>query len=312
MRRERLLEVARKIAPFEKIRADGDEIVFPCPLAPWTHDGGVDRHPSFGIKASDTEPSVFFCFACGAKGRLSDLVIRLNALRKGALEETMDQVLCEERADAQSRIVRALVPIPTREPVLDVWDEVALAPFSGHVPSYALRRGLPLEICREYELGWDAKERRLVFPVRRSDGALVGVTGRAVPDEIQPRYRDYRGFEKGRYLYCEHKLVPGGRVVVVEGFVDALIVRAAGVENAVATMGARVTKHQVRRLLDLNRPIYLMQDGDKAGREARAACVRAMHGRTTLFDVPLPVDGDPDEMTRGQILDALSRAKIIL
>ena len=33
-------------------KMSGDWVLSSCPLAPWDHKGGVDLHPSFGIRES--------------------------------------------------------------------------------------------------------------------------------------------------------------------------------------------------------------------------------------------------------------------
>ena len=32
------------------VKKNGDWVMLSCPLAPWTHAGGTDSRPSFGIK----------------------------------------------------------------------------------------------------------------------------------------------------------------------------------------------------------------------------------------------------------------------
>jgi len=45
-----------------------------CPLAQWTHKGGIDKHPSFGISVHSDEKgegeSKFKCYTCGVSGSL--------------------------------------------------------------------------------------------------------------------------------------------------------------------------------------------------------------------------------------------------
>lgn len=63
-----------------KVRASATGVRATCPLAPYTHAGGRDRNPSFGVKVSEEEASSFSCFSCGASGGdLKELLWALEA-----------------------------------------------------------------------------------------------------------------------------------------------------------------------------------------------------------------------------------------
>jgi len=49
-----------------------------CPLAKWTHVGGHDNNPSFGVRVNSSGESIVKCWSCG---HVSDLMHFLNVLR---------------------------------------------------------------------------------------------------------------------------------------------------------------------------------------------------------------------------------------
>jgi hypothetical protein len=63
-----------------------------CPLARWTHSGGSDSRPSFGIKVSESEKSGYKCHGCQSHGSLDDLAWRLNKFSGWKLNEVVDFV----------------------------------------------------------------------------------------------------------------------------------------------------------------------------------------------------------------------------
>lgn len=60
--------------------SSGQWVIASCPLAPWTHAGGVDRRPSFGVYLGENGSVGYNCFACGAKGTLPTLLHTLTWL----------------------------------------------------------------------------------------------------------------------------------------------------------------------------------------------------------------------------------------
>ncbi len=148
--------------------------------------------------------------------------------------------------------------------------------------------------------------RRVVFPIRDLSGDVVGFGGRAVLDQQQPKYLNSPEslfFRKSEVLYglfeARQAVRASDRVVVVEGYLDALQLVQAGVENVVATMGTAWTSahaHLVRRFVP---ECVILFDGDQAGyRAAERAfwvCVEASLWPLGGF---LPSGFDPDSFVR--------------
>lgn len=318
-----LLELLPKLG-VEKVRTHerSGNLQISCPLARWTHASGADNNPSCSIKIAPNDVSLFRCWACQERGTLVGLVAQLNRYRAGELEDLLKEVARVEQLDLTTQVERAAKKYEPEAPKIaeqirridfDVWSEGEIADWVGKVPKYALDRGISIETSREWQLGFDRKGKRLIFPVRRADGKLVGVTGRAIYENLAPKYKDYWGFEKSKYLYGENRIDPAlGKLIVVEGFMDVLKLWTQGHRNVVATMGASASAEQLRKIRDLGLDVYMMQDGDRAGRTAREIFVSRLHGRVRLFDVPIPDDGDPDEMAPEDVSAALGAAALVL
>ena len=284
-----------------------------CPMARWKHGSGEDRRPSFSVRANPEGSSGFKCFACGIAGRtILRVVERVNRLRDGALDK-VEAVVRTAEFDAPFRgQIKKEAEISLEKDESDVWDEKEIESWKGEVPQYAINRGLTLETCKAWGLGYDRADKRLVFPVRRGDGKLVGVTGRSIESRASLRYKDYWGFRKSGYLYGEwmyDKAIQ--KVYVVEGLMDALLSWQRGIRNVVATMGASASKEQINKVKLYGVPVYLMQDGDAAGLAARNRMCEALRGRVPVWRVPLPPDGDPDEMDEKSLLAAVASAQFV-
>lgn len=239
MNKEGIVKVLSELGA-GKIRGGFGNVTCECPFREWTHDRGTDRHPSFSVKVVDDGPSPYYCWSCKSKGLLTGLVwlLKREGKASSALAEWVKQQeyvdpLVELDRKAEAAKERGFVaPIVRKELVLR--DERELEPFKGKVPKYALNRGLSLETCKEWELGYDESDKRLIFPVRNLQKNLVGVVGRVIDAREDMVYKNYINFAKSNYLYGEHMFdpqlpnwvtdhLPGGDgLLLVEGMFDVL------------------------------------------------------------------------------------------
>ena len=123
---------------------------------------------------------------------------------------------------------------------------------------------------------YDRFRERLIFPIRDVDGRVIGFGGRALHPDQQPKYLNSPQndlFDKGASLYAldqaRETIRKLGRVIVVEGYMDALIPHQAGFTNVVATLGTALTERHVQLLRRQSaREIVLCLDSDAAGLRA--------------------------------------------
>lgn len=317
-----VLEVLHEMG-IEKYRMSGDnsQLKISCPLAAWRHEKGSDSHPSFFISLNPTGASLAYCHACKFRGSLLGL---LYELRKCG--QSYDTLIYQTRQiemgpeGFQMTLENMYGPEMIRayaEEQLEVWSEGELDVYKGRVPQYALRRGFSKETCNDWELGYAEHDKRLIIPVRRSDGGLVGMVGRSV-DGKEPKYLSFLNFKKSKYLFGEHKIsspTDGGQsdspILVVEGQLDVISLSQRGYQ-AVGIMGSHMSEVQAERLISYDRPLYLMFDGDGAGVEALRSSKERLFGRTQVFACTLPENTDPAGLTEGELRDVLDSAKLVL
>lgn len=146
---------------------------------------------------------------------------------------------------------------------------------------------------------------RLMFPILDTGGHTVGFGGRLLgPGE--PKYlnsSESEIFSKGRLLYnlgnARNAIRREERVILVEGYFDALRLVDAGIEHVVAPMGTALTDTQAELLGRYTRQAVLLYDSDAPGQKAtfRAADVLLAKGLEVRV-VTLPEGEDPDTFTR--------------
>lgn len=151
---------------------------------------------------------------------------------------------------------------------------------------------------------YDRFRDRIMFPIRDARGRTIGFGGRVTGDD-EPKYLNSPEtvlFHKGRELYglyeARQALRNIERLVVVEGYMDAVALARHGIDFSVATLGTATTSEHLNRLFRLTENVYFAFDGDRAGKKAawRAlenALPQVREGRQIRF-VFLPDGHDPD------------------
>ncbi|MDE2302590.1 MAG: DNA primase [Sphingomonadales bacterium] len=158
---------------------------------------------------------------------------------------------------------------------------------------------------------YDRFRDRLMLPIHDGRGRVIAFGGRILDaaKTDAPKYLnspDTPLFDKGRTLFNLHRAGPAarraGRLVVVEGYMDAIALAAAGIEGCVAPLGTALTEQQLAMLWRLAEVPVLCFDGDAAGqRAALRAGQRALPllapGHSLAF-ARLPAGLDPDDLVR--------------
>jgi DNA primase len=151
-----------------------------------------------------------------------------------------------------------------------------------------------------------------MFPIINAAGKIVGFGGRVL-DGGMPKYLNSSEtplFRKSSTLYGLYQAKDGirraDRVVVVEGYLDAIALHQFGISDAVATLGTALTVEHVRLLSRYSKNIIALFDGDDAGRKAAARSFEifieaGLLGRAAF----LPGGEDPDSFVRSQGKTAL-------
>lgn len=155
---------------------------------------------------------------------------------------------------------------------------------SGRLKTALAREGIPETLMIEAGLlirpenetrsPYDRFRGRVMFPIADRRGRVIGFGGRILgPGE--PKYLNSPEtalFHKGNLLYAVHKAAPAarlaGRIIVVEGYMDAIGLAVAGFPETTAPLGTALTEDQLRALWSLVSEPVVCFDPDIAGRRA--------------------------------------------
>ncbi len=185
----------------------------------------------------------------------------------------------------------------------------------------ALEAGISRDILLELNLVMKSRggsgyrdyfRNRVVFPIESLSNRVVGLAGRVL-DDSEPKYLNTMEspiYYKGKMLYGLNHSKEGirktGSAIIVEGYMDYLMLWKNGFRNVCAVCGTSFTQDQGRLLARYANHVYITNDGDRAGIRAsvRAADELLIVGLDSNV-VVLPEGEDPDSFVRKRGADEL-------
>jgi DNA primase len=235
----------------------------------------------------DKTTGAFHCFSCGFKGnifRYFGVLTNQSFLKVAKLKEKI----------AQLKIDKEGLDIP---PVA--------------IPFNRTFRGISVATLKKFEafyLPGESREMkgfedRIIFPIRDITNKIRSFQGRHTLSSGNPKYLNW----PSNTALLPYPCILGGKynsIVLVEGFFDMLNVHDKGLHNAVCTFGTNTLQKDTKsKLLPFKMQgvtkVYLMFDGDDAGREAAKKLKPLIEELEFKVEIiQLEDDQDPGEMSQ--------------
>jgi len=286
----------------------------------------VEKTPSFYV---DPAKGVYHCFGCGASGNVFTFLMEIEGITfrealhrlakragidiKEERKEKPELRLLREAAEFYHRQLykpdgkRALDYLRERkipESIISLFN-IGYAPPAGTV-SYLKNKGfdhsliIKIGILTDTGRGFRELLRdRLIFPITDEFGRVVGFGGRSLDSSVEPKYinsPESEFFKKGKILY---------------GFYQMHLM---GIRNVCAPMGTALTEDQAQMLTKYTEKVYLLFDGDEAGKKAAMRSVKvAMSKGVFPYVALLPQGEDPASLYQKEknnvVVETLRNAK---
>lgn len=192
------------------------------------------------------------------------------------------------------------------------WDKLAVA-FQKRGITLELLEMSGLVVKRQKAGGcYDRFRDRVIIPIRDTKGRVVAFGGRIL-GAGEPKYLNSPEtllFNKRHLLFgldrAHRAIVRDGFSIIVEGYMDAISLAAAGIENVAASLGTAFTAAQCKLLCRYAPKICFCYDSDRAGQEALLRAVGvAQKAGAKVSVLRLSGSKDPDEYIRKYGKDAL-------
>lgn len=233
---------------------------------------------------------------------------RLYAACKAAAKLFYQQLLSEQGQTGREYLARRGLNAKTVARfglgyALDSWDSLLTAlQNEGFTEEELVECGLAVRNPKSGRV-YDSYRNRILFPIIGTNGRVLGFGARLLEGD-GPKYintPDTPIYNKRYNLYALN-LLKGAKIadiIIVEGYMDAISLHEAGVENAVASLGTALTQQQARLIKRYVPNVYICYDGDAAGQSAtlRGLDILAAEGLTVRVIV-VPDGLDPDEYVR--------------
>lgn len=120
----------------------------------------------------------------------------------------------------------------------------------------------------------DRYRKRLMFPIMDVSGRVIAFGGRKLEDnEKMAKYINSNEnliYSKKKHLFALNlaKQSDSKKIILVEGYMDAISLYQRGFDNVVASLGTALTEEQGRLLRRYSEQVILSYDSDGAGQEA--------------------------------------------
>ncbi len=194
----------------------------------------------------------------------------------------------------------------------------------GHADSVLAGKGLVVADERGYR---DWFRNRIIFPIMSLKNDVIAFGGRVMDDSL-PKYinsPETDVFKKSETLFAlnlaKDEIRKKDYVIIVEGYLDAIICHQCGFKNTVAPLGTALTPRQLQKLKVLTKKAVLVFDSDGAGISAARRSLSILCENDFLAKVLLLPEGeDPDSFLRkngsqafqGMLSSALSMIQFLL
>ena len=141
---------------------------------------------------------------------------------------------------------------------------------------------------------------RLMFPIQDVRNRVIAFGGRVL-DDSKPKYINSPEnivYSKGRHLFGLNvaKKSDLKKIIIVEGYMDAISLHQRGISYAVASLGTAMTEAQGRLLRRSSQQVIIGYDADGAGQAATMRGLEILQGLGCDVRI-LQIEGakDPDE-----------------
>jgi DNA primase len=182
------------------------------------------------------------------------------------------------------------------------WDNLSrFLDAKGYSGELLEKAGLAVKGKRGY---YDRFRDRLIFPILDTMGRTISFGGREMgePREGNPKYLngpETPVFHKGRVLYGLFEgadaIRRSKRAIIVEGYMDVVILNQRGYPGCLATLGTALTREHVEALRRRADSAVLIFDGDEAGQKAMERSLEIfLQEGYSCSAVSLPPGEDPD------------------
>jgi DNA primase len=209
----------------------------------------------------DKESGLFICFSCGENGTLIDIVMKTTS--RNYIEARRFISSKEKSEDIISSIINKVdAPIDEEYDLATIERLHMNCLNSDRAIEYFESRKINLESVSRLKLGYSDKQDMVTVPIYDVFGKCMGFVARSVEGKD---FKNSPGMKKSKTFFNIHN-AKFKDIIVVESSFDAIRLIQLGY-NAIASLGANISKYQIELLEKYAISIIVIPDNDAAGKE---------------------------------------------
>ncbi|MEE3776304.1 DNA primase [Campylobacter sp. CX2-4080-23] len=288
-----IVDIVDVVGSYIPLKKSGANFVCVCPF----HN---DKHPSMSVSPSK---GIYHCFSCKAGGDAIKFVMEYEKLGYAeAIEKlasiynvSLEYTSSKNEPKVNKKILEnlnlhyktllyknpeAINYLKSRsisDAIIEKW-ELGWAAASQNTLNLLQNEGIEpkeaLEVgaIKQNESGYYASFiNRITFPIYNHLGNLVGFGGRTISDNPAKYINSPQSqiFDKSKIFYgydkAKNEIYRSQSVVICEGYMDCIMLHAAGINNAVAVLGTALTQKHIPLIKRGDIKVTLSFDSDAAG-----------------------------------------------
>jgi len=331
-----IIDIADVIGNYVQLKKQGSNYVALCPF----HS---EKTPSFVVSPSK---QIYHCFGCGASG---DAVKFIMDIEKLSYPQAIEKLASMYNFKLEYTSSNNFVHLDILEKVNSFY--ISNLYKNSAALQYLKQRGLYDSTIEKFQLGYapysneqfkffknanlNKKDlsklgvlnesgeyprliERITFPIFSQSGKIIAFGGRTITNHPAKyiNFTNTKIFNKSKTFYglnfAREHILRSKKTIIVEGYMDVIMLHQAGIETAVATLGTALTKEHLPILQRLKPNITVAYDSDTAGINAALKASKLLYkeyfeGGVVLFD-----EGeDPaDAVKKGKNINKILEKKI--
>ncbi len=308
-----IIDIVDVIGNYVQLKKQGSNYAALCPF----HS---EKTPSFVVSPSK---QIFHCFGCGASG---DAIKFIMDIEKLTYPEAIEKLANMYNFKLEYTSSNNFVHIDLLEKVNSFY--ISNLYKNKEALNYLKERGLFDSTIEKFQLGYapgsfeqiqffknanlnnkDLIElgvlnesgeyprliERITFPIFSQSGKIIAFGGRTISNHPAKyiNFTNTKIFNKSKTFYglnfAREHILRSKKIIIVEGYMDVIMLHQAGIENATATLGTALTKEHLPILQKLKPNITVAYDSDTAGINAALKASKLLYkeyfeGGVVLFD----------------------------
>ena len=317
-----LIDIVDVISNYVTLKKAGSNYKALCPF----HS---EKTPSFVVSPAK---QIYHCFGCGVSGDAIKFVMEIEKL---SYKEAIEKLAALYNFQLEYTSNKNFLNISLLDKVNAFYKSKLFEKKDAF--EYLKKRGLKESTIEKFELGYaptsteqlrffknanlneneliklgvltDTKYPRLIeritFPIFSQSGKIIAFGGRTITNHPAKyiNFTNTKLFNKSKTFYglnfAREHILRNKEAIIVEGYMDVIMLHQAGFENAIATLGTALTPQHLPILKKLDCKITISYDSDSAGINAALKASKLLYKEFFEGGVVLFEEGkDPADMVK--------------